>query len=185
MISLSAEDKQLLLHLARQALVHYFATGQVLLYETTSPALLERRATFVTLRRRDTGELRGCRGESVAKRPLFESIIQMSIASATNDPRFTAVTLDEVPWLRIEINALTPLYAIRPSDIEIGKHGLMIMQSGHAGLLLPEVPVRHKWGRKAFLKGICHKAGLPEDAWKSPKTQLFAFEAEVWEEEEV
>jgi AMMECR1 domain-containing protein len=31
---------------------------------------------------------------------------------------------------------------------------------------------------------LCHKAWLPENAWKAKDAQLYSFEAEVWGEEE-
>ena len=46
------------------------------------------RATFVTLRHRRTHDLRGCRGEVFARSPLWQSVQQVSILSATDDPRF-------------------------------------------------------------------------------------------------
>ena len=76
MLSISAEEKRVALRAARSALVSYLNCGVVPELSTRSPALLEHRGSFVTLRRRDTGELRGCRGECRALRPLIESVIQ-------------------------------------------------------------------------------------------------------------
>ena len=181
---LSADDRRTLLRLARQTLLDHLSGNETSQYATESSALLRPRATFVTLRRRDTDELRGCRGECEARRPLVESVARMAIAAAVNDSRFPPVTLSEVPNLKIEINALTPLKPIRPADIVVGKHGLMIVKGDHLGLLLPEVPTRFRWGREEFLKAACRKAGLPETAWEEENARLFGFEAEVWCEDE-
>ena len=75
----------------------------------------------------NSGELRGCRGEIVAHFPLWEAVVQMTVASATDDPRFEPVTLAEVPLLHIEISMLTPLVPLQPEAVEIGRHGLMIV----------------------------------------------------------
>jgi AmmeMemoRadiSam system protein A len=141
-VELSAEDKQTLLHLVRQTLNEYLSSGEMPPeFKTDSPALLQPRATFVTLRVRETGELRGCRGEVIARQPLVESVMNMVIASATDDPRFPPVTADEVPNLHLEISALTPMKPIKPEEVVVGRHGLMIVKGYSSGLLLPQVPV--------------------------------------------
>lgn len=181
--ALSDEEKRLLLDLARQALNDYLGEGTVPGWETDAPALLEPRATFVTLRRRGSGDLRGCRGECQPQRPLIEAVVHMAIASAIDDSRFPPVTIDEVPELSIHISALTPMRPIDPEDVEVGRHGLWLVSDRGSGLLLPEVPVRFGWDRQQFLRGVCRKAGLPDDAWKADYTQLYGFESEVWGEE--
>ena len=182
---LSAGDRRTLLRLARQTLLDHLSGNDLAPLGTESSALLRPRATFVTLRRRDTDELRGCRGECEARHPLAQSVALMAVAAAVNDSRFPPVTLGEVPDLKIEINALTPLRPIRPDDIVVGQHGLMIVKGNHLGLLLPEVPTRFGWGRYEYLRAICRKAGLPESAWEDEAARLFGFEAEVWSEDEL
>ena len=180
---LSAQDRQALLHLARQTLNEYLGNGKMPEWKTDSPALLQPHATFVTLRVRETGELRGCRGEVIARQPLVESVMNMAIASATDDPRFPPVTISEVPELHVEISALTPMKPITPEEVVVGKHGLMIVKGHNSGLLLPQVPTEQGWNREEYLRGLCHKAWLPPNAWKDKDTQLYSFEAEVWGEE--
>ncbi|GAB4579222.1 MAG: hypothetical protein Fur0022_19600 [Anaerolineales bacterium] len=180
MISLS--DQQFLLGLARECLTLYLKIGKLPGLRTDRAELLKPRAVFVTLRVRKTGDLRGCRGETQAHRPLIEAVAWMTIASATDDPRFSAVQMEEIPGLHIEINALTPLRPIRPEEIEVGRHGLFIVRNGVAGLLLPEVATRYGWDVETFLQAVCRKAGLQENAWKAPDTKLLGFETEVWGE---
>ena len=181
---LSDEDKQALLRLARQTLVEFLDTGRTPATATDSQALQEQRATFVTLTVRETGELRGCRGEVVARQQLIESVVNMAVASATDDPRFPPVAPAEVQGLHIEISMLTPLQPIHPDNVVVGKHGLMISKGHLSGLLLPQVPVEWNWGREEFLDSVCRKAGLPQGAWLDPDAQLYGFECEVWGEEE-
>jgi len=182
--SISAEGRDVLLKLSRHTLEEYLGNGSLPQFETDLPELLERRATFVTLRERETGELRGCRGEVVARGPLFESVIHMTVASATDDPRFPAVTIYEVPNLEIEVSALTPFARIRPEDIVVGRHGLMIVRRADSGLLLPQVAEAYGWDREEFLAALCVKAALPKAAWKDRDSELYGFEAEVWGEAE-
>jgi AmmeMemoRadiSam system protein A len=180
---LLAEDKQALLRLARQTLASYLGNGAPPDFKPTSPALAEQRAAFVTLRVRETGDLRGCIGEVFAREPLWECVRNMAVAAATEDPRFLPVTIDEVPELHIEISALTPMKPIKPEEVVVGRHGLMIVKGFDRGLLLPQVPEEQGWDREQFLRGLCLKARLPSNAWKDKDTQLFSFEAEVWGEE--
>jgi AmmeMemoRadiSam system protein A len=180
---LTDEDKRSLLRLVRETLEAYLTDGSVPKTETDSPALLEPRATFVTLRRRDSKELRGCRGEVVARQPLVESVAYTAVLSATEDPRFPPITAAELPEIHIEISALTPMKPIRPEEVVVGTHGLMIQRGPFAGLLLPQVPGDWGWNREQFLDALCQKAGLPDGTWHERGTKLSAFEAEVWEEE--
>lgn len=182
MNSLTDQNKQFLLQVARQSLVQFLGSGKMAEFSSEQPTLCQPRATFVTLWRRESGKLRGCRGETAVRHPLIQSVALMAIAAATDDPRFQPVKLLELARLRIEINALTPLKPIKPEEVEIGRHGLKIAKGVHAGLLLPEVPVRYGWSAETFLRGLCRKAGLPEDAWQNPDAQLWGFEAEEWGE---
>jgi len=145
--------------------------------------LLEPRAAFVTVRRARSGRLRGCRGECPARRSLPECVRHVSVAAALDDPRFPPVTRDELPALRFEISALTTPRPIRPEEVVVGTHGLLLHAETALGLLLPQVPVEQGWDREAFLEGLCHKAGLPPGSWRSGEVSLSAFEAEVWAEE--
>jgi AMMECR1 domain-containing protein len=63
--------------------------------------------------------------------------------------------------------------------VEIGRHGLLISLGLHRGLLLPQVPVEHRWNRIQFLEQTCRKAGLPLNAWQTG-ARLEAFTAEVF-----
>jgi AmmeMemoRadiSam system protein A len=182
-VPLSAEAKRFLLRLSRQTLTSYLDDGSLPPHEATAVALREPRATFVTLRRRADGELRGCRGQRVATHPLVTSVVQMTVASAVDDPRFEPVRLAEVPGLHIEISALTPPEPIRPEQVVVGRHGLIVSAGRVAGLLLPQVPLEYGWDREQFLRAVCEKAGLPGHAWRVAGVRLEAFEAEVWQEE--
>ena len=183
-MALSDADKATLLRTARETLEGYLDEGREPRCETDNPALLEHRATFVTLRQRATGDLRGCRGETVARRPLIQSVAYMAIASATDDPRFPPVGLAELPAIHIEISALTALEPIAVEEVEVGRHGLLISNGPYSGLLLPQVPVDHGWNRREFLDWVCRKAGLPDGAWRSDDSDLYGFECEVWEEDD-
>jgi AmmeMemoRadiSam system protein A len=106
---------------------------------------------------------------------------RVAALSALDDPRFPPVTAEELPHLAYEISVLSPLRPVAdPEEIVIGRDGLFLLAGERTGLLLPQVPVERGWHREAFLRAICLKAGLPEDAWRWPDARLFRFEAEVF-----
>jgi MEMO1 family protein len=181
---LNAEDKAALLKLARSTLDQYLSDRTRQQYEPASAAQQQPRATFVTLRNKQTHDLRGCRGEVFARYPLWESVQRVSILSATDDPRFRPMTHGELADMHVEISVLTPMRLARsPEELIVGRHGVMIRKGGHGGLFLPQVPVEQGWDRDEYLSTLCWmKAGLPADAWRKPDTQLYIFEAEVFEE---
>ncbi len=144
----------------------------------------EPRGAFVTLRRRADDELRGCVGLMRSERSLARDRRRAwPSRRPREDGRFEPVTLEELPGLAIEISALGPLRPIRPEDVEVGRHGLLISLGRRRGVLLPQVPVEHGWDRETFLEHTCWKAGLPEDAWRDPAAELLGFTATVFGED--
>jgi AmmeMemoRadiSam system protein A len=123
--------------------------------------------------------LRGCVGYVLPTCVVYRAVAETARAAAFADPRFSPVTKEEAPLLEIQLSILTPPRPIRAEEIEVGRHGLLISQNGHRGLLLPQVAVEHEWDRAAFLEQTCRKAGLPTDAWKTGAT-IEAFSAEIF-----
>jgi AmmeMemoRadiSam system protein A len=182
--ALSDDEKLMLLSFARRTLLAHIEGREAARRGMDSEAVHEHRPAFVTLRSRENGDLRGCIGEVVARRPLIESVAKMAVAAGTQDPRFPPVSADEIEGLVFEISALTPMTPIKPDAVVVGKHGLMISRGHLSGLLLPQVPVEQGWNREEYLRGLCAKAGLPRDAWREEDVELRSFEAEVWGEED-
>ena len=128
------------------------------------------------------GDLRGCIGRIDAPDPLAEVVAECAVSAAIRDPRFPAVTHEELPLLDVEISILTPLERVNDaSEIAVGRHGLVIRQGFQNGLLLPQVATEWGWDRDTFLAQTCRKAGLPPDAWRRG-AEIFKFEAEVFGE---
>jgi AmmeMemoRadiSam system protein A len=135
---------------------------------------------FVTLKKH--GELRGCIGTLECRRPLVEEVARVAVCAALEDPRFEPVRASELPDLDVEVSILGPLEEIDPLDpgtIEIGRHGLVVEQGWHRGLLLPQVATEWGWDREQFLQQACRKAGLPPDAWQRG-AKVYRFGAEVF-----
>lgn len=166
----------MLLHIAHEAILA-LVEGRDISFPIPCPHLAEPRGVFTTIY--SSGKLRGCVGFPVASLPLFKAVAETARAAASEDPRFAPVSLAEARTLHISISILSPLSSITPSEIEIGRHGLVISDGPRRGLLLPQVPVEHGWDRNTFLEQTCLKAGLPPDAWRTG-AHIEAFTAEVF-----
>ena len=180
----SIENKNKLLQVARESLTKFLENGDRTEFKTDFIELLKKRAVFVTLRKRDTGDLRGCIGQTEARTTLIEAVAMTAISAAVEDTRFPQVNLNELANLLIEINVLTPMFTITPENVVVGKHGLLLSKGSCKGLFLPEVAVSQGWNRLTFLDELCRKADLPKGSWKDTNTELQAFESESWEETE-
>ena len=179
---LSEASKNRLLRIARDSLHEFLKNNKRKIFTEETPELQTKRAVFVTLRKRDSGDLRGCIGQTEARYPLVEAVAKTAISSAVDDSRFPQVTLNELPKLNIEINVLTEMTTIDPQAIVVGKHGLLLRKGFSGGLFLPEVAISNGWDRITFLDQLCRKADLPQGSWQDPEVELFCFEAEAWEE---
>ncbi|MGH9517224.1 MAG: AmmeMemoRadiSam system protein A [Terriglobales bacterium] len=170
------DERKILLQIAHEAILS-FCEGRQISFSAPSPHLAEPRGVFTTLY--SSQKLRGCVGLPVATLPLFKAVAETARAAASEDPRFMRVTSQEARSLRISVSILSPLSSIMSTEIQIGRHGLVISQGGRRGLLLPQVPVEHGWDRNTFLEQTCLKAGLPCDAWHSG-AHIEAFTAEIF-----
>jgi AmmeMemoRadiSam system protein A len=182
MLFLSEADRRALLDLARRAMVAAVSLQKPVEELPHSGIFAEKRGVFVTLHSR--GSLRGCIGVVEAFEPLGESVARCAASAALHDPRFSPVRVEELPEVQIEISVLSPLEPMRAENIEIGTHGLLILQGAKRGILLPQVATEHKLSRERFLEETCRKAGLPIQAWREPETQILGFSCEVFQEEE-
>jgi len=143
-----------------------------------SGRLAEPAGAFVTLTR--GGALRGCIGSIVGTEPLVRTVTANGRNAAVGDPRFAPVGPDEVPGLDLEISVLTPLRKVSgPSEIEVGRHGVLLSRSGQRAVFLPQVAVEQGWDRDAMLTNLALKAGLDPDAWRHGAV-FEVFEAEVF-----
>ncbi len=179
---LCVEERRALLRIARGAIEAHLA-GEPFELPKPCGALAACRGAFVTLRRREDHDLRGCVGLMRSARSLLETVAQMAVAAASEDGRFDPVAPSELSELTIEISALGPTHPIRPEDVEVGRHGLLISCRGRRGVLLPQVPVEQGWDRETFLAHTCLKAGLPHDIWRRPEAEILGFRATVFGEE--
>lgn len=188
------ERGRTLLDLARRALETGVRHGRIDPRpdeDDLAPWLLEPGATFVTLRLRDDGTLRGCVGSVEARRPLIDDVRENAVAAARRDPRFVPVEPSELPGISIEVSRLTtpePLPVTGRDDalrrLVPGRDGVILSWSGGRATFLPQV-----WEQLPdpadFLAHLEHKAGLPPGTWaisESFDVRLERYRAEKWSE---
>jgi AmmeMemoRadiSam system protein A len=178
MSRLSNDDCRALIGLARAAIESAVVENHLPEFCQPAGLLLVPAGAFVTIR--SGGQLRGCVGQVESPGPLGDTVVRAAINAALHDSRFSPVRPEEVEGLEIEISVLSPMEAIAPEAIAVGRHGLMVVKSEQRGLLLPQVAVDRHWSAGRFLEETCAKAGLPRDSWQFPSTHVFAFTAEVF-----
>lgn len=184
---LSLAEGRLLVKTARRTIETYLREGKPPLAPQVPPKLKEPHGVFVTLTKHN--ELRGCIGHPTPTMPLIDALIDSAVSSATRDPRFPPVELDELSEVEVEVSVLSKPELIKvknpreyPSSITIGKDGLIVESGWHAGLLLPQVPVEWGWDSEEFLSHACVKAGMPPDAWLDKDVKISKFSAQVFRE---
>ena len=169
---LSDSDRETLTDMAYASIRHGLEQGGPMYFEagTDTPAeLLKPGACFVTLKK--AGQLRGCIGSLEARRPLVADVCENAYAAAFRDPRFAAVSEQELDDLELSISVLTPATEIEFDSeqdllrkIHAGTDGLILTDAGRRGTFLPSV-----WEQLPeptdFLRHLKLKAGLPADYW--------------------
>jgi uncharacterized protein (TIGR00296 family) len=191
--SYSDDDGIFLVNLARVTVDEIVKTERKTKTPEDTPEHLHAKSgVFVTLNSILDGRvnLRGCIGRPYPSLPLVEATIDSAVDSAINDPRFPAVSPEELDSILVDLSVLTPPRKIEYSDpeellnlVKVGRDGLIAIRGVFRGLLLPQVPVDWKWDTKQFLEHTCNKAGLPADVWKDPETEFMSFQAEIFGEE--
>jgi AmmeMemoRadiSam system protein A len=172
----SPEERTLLLQLAHESIVSAIERREIS-FDAPTAHLAENRGVFTSLYLR--GELRGCVGYALPVSSVYRAVAETARAAAFDDTRFSPVTAEETPELKIELSILSPPQAATPERVQIARHGLLISHKGRRGLLLPQVPVEHGWDRNTFLEQTCRKAGLPTNAWQQGAT-IETFTAEIF-----
>ena len=180
-VELSKTEKRVLLDLARASITAKLKGDPPPKFDCHSKRLKETRGAFVTLRKND--KLRGCIGLIAGIKPLYQTVQDAAEASAFADPRFSPLEEKELNETMIEISVISPLRKISSvNKIKVNRDGVLIRKGEAQGLLLPQVAKKNHWDRKTFLEHACLKAGLANDDWQNPETEIMTFRAQVFEE---
>ncbi len=175
-------QKKELLNIARKTVESYVKNAKVPEFKVADPGLLGQEGAFVTLH--EKGRLRGCIGNIIGTQPLWMTVRDMAVESSTKDPRFDPVRPDELKDIKIEISVLSQPKRVQDiNEIKVGTHGVIVKRGFYGGVYLPQVATENGWSREQFLTSLCaEKSGLPADAWKDKKTELYTFTAQVFGE---
>ena len=172
------EHRKRLLDLARRAVVARVRRDRA--PEPPDALNVPASGVFVTIYHRM--ELRGCLGTLDGRVRLAEAVVRLGGDVAQHDYRFEPLRVHELEEVTIDLSVLSEPEPVGvPTDIEVGRHGLIIEHVGRRGLLLPQVAPEHGFDRETFLAHTCLKAGLPADAWQRGAA-IYRFEAEVFGE---
>ena len=135
----SSEDEYV--KLARNSLETYIRTGRKLPVPEGLPEELTdtQAGAFVSIHK--NGRLRGCIGTIEATRDsLAEEIINNAISASTQDPRFPAITEDELNMLEINVDVLGEAeYICSMDQLEPKRYGVIVTKGYRRGLLLPDL----------------------------------------------
>jgi len=142
-------------------------------------------AAFVTLTL--DGQLRGCIGTVEPYRSLAADVRANAVAAALDDPRFPALTPEELRRVHLSVSVLSPLAPVPcASEAEAagalrpGLDGVVLEIAGRRATFLPQV-----WDQlpdaRAFLRALKRKAGLKEDYWDG-ETRVYRYTVEKFGE---
>ena len=135
--------------LARASLESYIRDGKKLKVPNDIPDLIlselpkeifEKQAgAFVSIHK--NGELRGCIGTiSPAKSSIAEEIVDNAISASTRDPRFDAITEEELKFLEINVDILGEPEDIKSKkELDVKRYGVIVSCGYKRGLLLPDL----------------------------------------------
>jgi AmmeMemoRadiSam system protein A len=170
-LHLSEDEKEVLRQVASDSIREGVSRGYPLTVEPGeySPRLQAPGAVFVTLEL--GGELRGCIGSYLARRPLVEDVAQNAFAAAFRDPRFPPLTEGELADLDLHLSLLTP-----PERLDVGSRTELLgkLRPGLDGLLLEDPPHRSTFlpqvwealpDPELFLEELFLKGGMARNHW--------------------
>jgi AmmeMemoRadiSam system protein A len=186
--SLSVDEKQFLLSLAREALECGVRNKNLPAADETrlTPLLRAQGASFVTLTIR--GQLRGCIGSLQPYQALYEDVREHAIAAAIHDYRFSPVRPNDLSQIRVEVSRLTMPHKLEYSDqfdllakLRPAVDGVILRDGSHRATFLPQV-----WeqipDKAEFLSHLCVKMGAAATAWQQKRLAVETYQVEEFHE---
>lgn len=128
--------------LAKQSLENYIRRGRKLSKDETGdyPDIMrdERAGVFVCIKKR--GQLRGCIGTILPTREnTLEETIALAVSAGTEDPRFPAVTADELDFLDYTVDVMGRPQEATVDMLDVKRYGVIVSSGARRGLLLPDL----------------------------------------------
>ncbi len=172
---LSDNEKNTLLAVARNSIEKRLLIQRAIPLEEWKLTENLKRKCGIYISLTKNGVLRGSIGHFDYDVSLFQNVVDMSQASAFDDPRFHPLIENEVNKINIEISVITHMRRIYElSQFIVGKHGICIKKDGKCGLFLPQVANEVKWNKEEFISHCARdKAGIGWNGWKNAEIYLF------------
>lgn len=149
--------------LARYSVEYYVKNGdKAEVPSNISKKLLNDRAgVFVTLKK--NGNLRGCIGTiSPVRNSVVEEIIRNSVSACSEDPRFPAVTQEELAGLEYSVDVLQPSEKISSKEqLDVERYGVIVSLDFRLGILLPNLEWVNSVEEQVAI--ALQKAGIEKD----------------------
>lgn len=126
--------------LAEDTIVSYINDGKTPEIDEYDSELRDDRAgVFVSIKK--NGNLRGCIGTIEATtNSIAEEIVQNAISASTRDPRFNAITSDELDDLKVSVDVLGKAEQIDSLELlDPKRYGVIVSNGNRRGLLLPDL----------------------------------------------
>lgn len=153
-MAMTRARESLPVRLARLSLETYVDTGEFLQMkdvdmeelsktckgdDMAATLLTGRAGTFVSLKMH--GQLRGCIGTTAPVREnTAAEIIRNAVSAGTQDPRFPAVSPEELPLITYSVDILGEAEPVdSPDQLDPEKYGVIVSHGGRRGLLLPDL----------------------------------------------
>ena len=135
------KNESIPVQLARKSIIYFLERRQKMYQPVNLPEDLtvNRAGVFVSLKK--NGHLRGCIGTFMpTQNNIALEIIENAVSAATCDPRFPAVTINEVDDLTISVDILSSPEKVQDlSQLDPQKYGVIVSSGFKKGLLLPNL----------------------------------------------
>ena len=155
--------------LARKSIEEY-VTNKKILDEEDSEIASKKSGCFVSIHK--FGELRGCIGTTFpCCDNLSLEIISNAISACRKDPRFRPIKKEELPYLVIDVDELSPSILVDSKDeLDPRKYGVIVEEGLKRGVLLPDLEGVDTIEEQLSI--ACKKANINSDNYKIYKFEV-------------
>ncbi|MDY6775257.1 MAG: TIGR00296 family protein [Halobacteria archaeon] len=188
---LSHEKGKAAIELARESMESYVINGQREHPGSMEDVFYERTGVLIKLSStRGRGSVRGSAGSYHRDKHFSEAIIDAVIEASDSSSGTSEIEESELRSISITLCALDSIDEVADpeTDVEVGRHGLIVETSDESGWMLPTMPVEHGWSSAEFLDRVCCKAGscnngqMGRGSWKQDNVSVYTFEGAVFRE---
>ncbi len=162
-------DGQELMRIARATLTEFLATGELPPGAPHRKSLLAARGAAVLLWDED-----GPRGPLLRLPPTGPLYLTVEELVAQACALGAPISADHLDAVRIGVAVLGAVVPGDASQLEVGRHGVVVTRGARRGIVLPWTSNGLTSG-SALIGAACQRAGLPETSWQSPEVETISF----------